>query len=175
MSHIFWPRILRPTVEVDVRVCLGGLVIHIHGLDRPSKSILLGKNTPEVPQLVIELQNRAPTTKPDITHQSFYKNQSFYEKTFTLGPLVDLTTVLFYVAVESAWNPRGPHLSAWPRRAHSLFSSSPLSHILLSSLRQAGRRLGRRPPGRGRRAGGGGGCGGRCEPGWRSRGRSTTH
>uniref|UniRef100_A0A0E0FS95 Uncharacterized protein n=1 Tax=Oryza nivara TaxID=4536 RepID=A0A0E0FS95_ORYNI len=82
MSHIFWARILRPTVEVDVRVCLGGLVIHIHGLDRP---------------------------------------------------------ILFYVTVESAWNPRGPHLSAWPRRAHSLFSSSPLSLSHSSLFSEASR------------------------------------
>jgi hypothetical protein len=32
-----------------------------------------GKSTPQVPQLVIELQNRPRTVKPDTTHPSTYK------------------------------------------------------------------------------------------------------
>ena len=54
-----------------------------------------------------------------------------------------LTPILSDVTAESAWNPRGPHMSGWPRHhpLFPLFSPFVLSH---SSL-------GRRPSGDGRR------------------------
>jgi hypothetical protein len=46
---------------------------------RPIKEgdFFLGKSTPKVPQLVIELQNYPSTAKPDIEHPSTYKTVHF--------------------------------------------------------------------------------------------------
>jgi hypothetical protein len=48
------------------------------GWDGPGhRPNFLGKSTPKVPQLVIELQNRPPTTKSDMKHPSSYKTVHF--------------------------------------------------------------------------------------------------
>ena len=60
--------------------------------------IFQGKSAPKVPQLVIELQNQISGIPQLI-------------KPFTLDPPMVLTMVLSDVAAESAWAPRGPHMS----------------------------------------------------------------
>jgi hypothetical protein len=61
------------------------------GWDGPGhRPNFLGKSTPKVPQLVIELQNHPPTTKSDMKHP-------YLTKPFTLGHSVVFTPVLFHV------------------------------------------------------------------------------
>jgi hypothetical protein len=72
-------------------------------LDQPKT--YLGKSTPKVPQLVIELQNRPPNCKTGYNASSNLQNH------YKLGPSAVLTPVLYDVEAESAWDPRGPHIS----------------------------------------------------------------
>jgi hypothetical protein len=58
-------------------------------------------------------------------------------KSFNLGPSVVLTLVLSDVAAESAWDPRGTHMSDCPRHH---FLPSPSTHFLSPSLSMGGGR-----------------------------------
>ncbi len=94
-----------------------------------------GKSTPKVPQLVIELQYRPRTAKPDMTHPQLTKPVQTVLGWF-------LTPVLSYVTADSAWDPCGPHASA--------SSSLPSLPLFLSNLH--GRRAGSSCTASGRRA-----------------------
>jgi hypothetical protein len=60
-------------------------------------------------------------------------------KPFTLGPSVVFDLILSYMAVESAWDPRGPHMSVSHVITSLSFLSLPLSlTFLLSEGRPAG-------------------------------------
>jgi hypothetical protein len=59
-------------------------------------------------------------------------------KPVTKGPSAVLTPVLFHVVADSAWDPRGPHMSV-SHVITSLYLSSPFLSLSLISSRQAGR------------------------------------
>ena len=64
----------------------------------------LGKSAPKVPQFVIRIKKSS--------NRRIYAGSLNYTKLITRGLSVVLTPVFVYVAAESAWDPRGPHVSA---------------------------------------------------------------
>ncbi len=79
-----------------------------------------GKSASKVPQLVSEIKHR----------KTRYTGSLNYTKPVTWDPSAVLILVLVYVAAESAWNLRGPHISVW----HVIFLSVSPFLSLLSSL-----------------------------------------
>nr|BAD26316.1 hypothetical protein [Oryza sativa Japonica Group] len=101
------------------------------------RNILLRKKYTEGPSTCHRI------TKSSLKHKTGYNASPNLQNQCRLGPSAVLTPVLSNVAADSAWDPRGSHMSA-P-------SSPPLSSSLpLSSLNWWGR------------SGGGGDCGNRC-------------
>jgi len=98
----------------------------------------------EASKIVPQSQNQVPDI-PQLT------------KPFTLDPSVVLTPVLSDVAAESAWDPRGPHMSGCHIITSLLFPLLSLHHLSLTVLIWAcGRtadRWGRPPVGKGRGGG----------------------
>ena len=95
-----------------------------------------GKRTPKVPQLVIKLQNRPPTTCYSLQNQLVIVYQIYdipqLTKPFILSRSVVLTLLLSDMAAESTWDTHGPHMSIFHVITLSLSPPFPSSSLFVS-------------------------------------------